>query len=146
MPGVLEPDCRVKPEVRSFTRLESKLAGSFHFYYRATLILWIKTRLRWNLHVLGGGNQNHPWRHDPPKHTALFQPGRTVCVVFRASPLIWPTPYLAQPTRPGRSTRSPPAVFRAGLWVLEVKGPFSPFGTASPFMGYRRMRRCRRSR
>ena len=26
-----------------------------------------------------------------PWHTDLFQPGRTVCVVFRASPLIWPT-------------------------------------------------------
>ena len=31
MPGVPEPDCRVKPEVRSYNRLESKLAGSFHF-------------------------------------------------------------------------------------------------------------------
>ena len=28
---------------------------------------------------------NFPW------HTDLFQPGRTACVVFRASPLIWPT-------------------------------------------------------
>ncbi len=44
MPGVLKTDCRVKPEVKSFTRLEAKLAGSFHFYYRATLILRIKTR------------------------------------------------------------------------------------------------------
>jgi hypothetical protein len=26
-----------------------------------------------------------------PWHTDLFQPGRTVCVVIRASPLIWPT-------------------------------------------------------
>ena len=26
-----------------------------------------------------------------PWHTDLFQPGRTVCVVFRASTLIWPT-------------------------------------------------------
>ncbi|CAN1496245.1 hypothetical protein MCERH10_00348 [Caulobacteraceae bacterium] len=26
-----------------------------------------------------------------PWHTDLFQPGRTACVVFRASPLIWPT-------------------------------------------------------
>ncbi len=26
-----------------------------------------------------------------PWHTDLFQPGRMVCVVFRASPLIWPT-------------------------------------------------------
>jgi hypothetical protein len=31
MPGVLKTDCRVKPEVKSFNRLESKLAGSFHF-------------------------------------------------------------------------------------------------------------------
>ena len=28
-----------------------------------------------------------------PWHTDLFQPGRTVCVVFRASPLIWPTSF-----------------------------------------------------
>ena len=26
-----------------------------------------------------------------PWHTDLFQPGRMACVVFRASPLIWPT-------------------------------------------------------
>jgi hypothetical protein len=26
-----------------------------------------------------------------PWHTDLFQPGRTACVVFRVSPLIWPT-------------------------------------------------------
>ena len=26
-----------------------------------------------------------------PWHTDFFQPGRMVCVVFRASPLIWPT-------------------------------------------------------
>ncbi len=31
MPGVLETDCRVKPEVKSFNRLATKLAGSFHF-------------------------------------------------------------------------------------------------------------------
>ena len=31
MPGVLKTDCRVKPEVKSFNRLETKLAGSFHF-------------------------------------------------------------------------------------------------------------------
>ena len=28
-----------------------------------------------------------------PWHTDLSQPGRTVCVVFRASPLIWPTSF-----------------------------------------------------
>ncbi len=28
MPGVLKTDCRVKPEVKSFNRLEAKLAGS----------------------------------------------------------------------------------------------------------------------
>jgi hypothetical protein len=56
MPGVLEPDCRVKPEVKSFNRLETKLAGSLHFYNRATLLLRIKTRLRWNLYLLGGGS------------------------------------------------------------------------------------------
>ncbi len=57
-----------------------------------------------------------------PWHTDLFQPGRTVCVVFRASPLIWPTPYLARTTRPGPSALgqqgAPPVVLRAGLWVL----------------------------
>ncbi len=45
-----------------------------------------------------------------------------VCVLFRASPLIWPTPYLAHTTRPGPSAfgqqGAPPLVFRAGLWVL----------------------------
>ena len=64
-----------------------------------------------------------------PWHTDLFQPGRTVCVVFRASPLIWPTPYLAHTTRPGPSTRSPPVVFRAGLWVFLP----SPTGRATVF-------------
>ncbi len=61
-----------------------------------------------------------------PWHTDLFQPGRMVCVVFRASPLIWPTssgpPHLAHTTRPGPSAfgqhGAPPVVFRAGLWVL----------------------------
>ncbi len=57
-----------------------------------------------------------------PWHTDLFQPGRTVCVVIRASPLIWPTPYLAHTTRPGPSAfgrqGAPPVVFHAGLWVL----------------------------
>ncbi len=57
-----------------------------------------------------------------PWHTDLFQPGRAVCVVFRASPLIWPTPYLAHTTRPGPSAfwhqGAPPVVFHAGLWVL----------------------------
>ena len=56
-----------------------------------------------------------------PWHTDLFQPGRTVCVVFRASPLIWPTSSGAHHApRPLclRATRRTPGGFRAGLWVL----------------------------
>ena len=58
-----------------------------------------------------------------PWHTDLFQLGRTVCVVFRASPLIWPTSSGAhQAPRPlcflRRQQGAPPVVFRAGLWVL----------------------------
>jgi hypothetical protein len=49
-----------------------------------------------------------------PWHTDLFQPGRTVCVVFRASPLIWPTSYLAHTTRPGPSLRCTPGGFPRG--------------------------------
>ncbi len=60
MPGVLKTDCRVKPEVKSFTRLgptsrvaQYLLARNFDpadqnaliRHWRATLILWIKTRL-----------------------------------------------------------------------------------------------------
>ena len=70
-----------------------------------------------------------PWAH------RLTQPGRTVCVVFRASPLIWPTPYLAHTTRPGPSTGAPPVVFHAGLWVLVAKSPFSPFAASFPMNG-----------
>ena len=60
-----------------------------------------------------------------PWHTDLFQPGRTVCVVFRASPLIWPTSYLAHTTRPGPSAfgqqGAPPVVFRAGLLRMHLQ-------------------------
>jgi hypothetical protein len=60
MPGVPEPDCRVKPEVRSFNRLgpTSRIAtfllarnfdpldqNALTRHRRATLIRWIKTRL-----------------------------------------------------------------------------------------------------
>jgi len=48
--------------------------------------------------------------HDLPLAHSLIQPGRTVCVVFRASPLIWPT-FLAQPMRPGPSLCVTPEVF-----------------------------------
>ncbi len=72
MPGVLKTDCRVKPEVKSFTRLEAKLAGSFHFYYRATLILRIKTRLRWNLHVQAGEMSPQRRAHDLPLGTRTY--------------------------------------------------------------------------
>ncbi len=72
MPGVLKTDCRVKPEVKSFTRLETKLAGSFHFCYRATLILQIKTRLRWNLHVQAGEMSPQRRAHDLPLGTRTY--------------------------------------------------------------------------
>jgi hypothetical protein len=57
-----------------------------------------------------------------PWHTDLFQPGRTVCVVFRASPLIWPTSSGAHHApRPlcflRRQQGAPPVAFRAGLKV-----------------------------
>jgi hypothetical protein len=55
-----------------------------------------------------------------PWHTDLFQPGRTVCVVFRASPLIWPTSYLAHTTRPGPSLRCTPGGFPRG--AMGVRG------------------------
>jgi hypothetical protein len=47
-----------------------------------------------------------------------------VCVVFRASPLIWPTPYLAHTTRPGPSTRCTPGGFpRGAMGVGARKAP-----------------------
>ena len=52
-----------------------------------------------------------------PWHTDLFQPGRTVCVVFRASPLIWPTSFGAHHApRPLclRATRCTPGGFPRG--------------------------------
>ncbi len=60
-----------------------------------------------------------------PWHTDLFQPGRTVCVVFRASPLIWPTSSGAhQAPRPlcflRRQQGAPPVVFRAGLLRMHL--------------------------
>ena len=55
-----------------------------------------------------------------PWHTDLSQPGRRVCVVFRASPLIWPTPYLARTTRPGPSLRCTPGGFPRG--AMGVRG------------------------
>ena len=66
MPGVLKTDCRVKPEVKSFNRLgpTSRVALSEFF-----------NPLFEGLYELAGGNQNHPWRHDPPEHTALFSRG-----------------------------------------------------------------------
>jgi hypothetical protein len=61
-----------------------------------------------------------------PWHTDLFQPGRTACVVFRASPLIWSTSSGAHHApRPlcflRRQQGAPPVVFHAGLWVLGLK-------------------------
>jgi hypothetical protein len=47
MPGVLEPDCRVKPEVRSFNRLGPTSRVALSAFYN-TLIK--------GLYVLGGGN------------------------------------------------------------------------------------------
>ncbi len=52
-----------------------------------------------------------------PWHTDLFQPGRTACVVFRASPLIWPTSSGAHHApRPLclRATRCTPGGFPSG--------------------------------
>jgi hypothetical protein len=58
-----------------------------------------------------------------PWHTDLFQPGRTVCVVFRASPLIWPTSSGAHHApRPLclRATRCTPGGFPRG--AMGVRG------------------------
>ncbi len=56
-----------------------------------------------------------------PWHTDLSQPGRTVCVLFRASPLIWPTLFGAHHApRPLclRATRcTPTGFFQMGLWA-----------------------------
>ncbi len=52
-----------------------------------------------------------------PWHTDLFQPGRMVCVVIRASPLIWPTSSGAHHApRPLclRATRCTPGGFPGG--------------------------------
>ncbi|MFN9701338.1 MAG: hypothetical protein ACK57H_05635, partial [Hyphomonadaceae bacterium] len=52
----------------------------------------------WGLYVRGGGYQTtcgglvtHSWAY------RLIEPGRMVSVVFRASPLIWPTSFGANP-------------------------------------------------
>ncbi len=59
-----------------------------------------------------------------------------VSVVFRASPLIWPT-YLAQTLRPGtsasyRSTRRTPGGFHAGLLVMGAVQKMLSSRTAQP--------------
>jgi hypothetical protein len=70
-----------------------------------------------------------------PWHTDLFQPGRTVCVVFRASPLIWPTSSGAHHApRPLclRATRCTPGGFPRGAMGVggNNKGLSSPKASA----------------
>jgi hypothetical protein len=106
MPGVLKTDCRVKPEVRSFNRLESKLAGSLHFYNRATLLLRIKTRLKW-VFMYRRGQCHHrgglmilPWAHrliSAGAHGLRRIPGQSVNLAH----LIWRTPRAPAPLPSG---------------------------------------------
>jgi hypothetical protein len=73
-----------------------------------------------------------------PWHTDLFQPGRMVCVVFRASPLIWPTLFGAHHApRPLclRATRCTPGGFprgAMGVGVATTKAPSSRTASADP--------------
>jgi hypothetical protein len=118
MPGVPETDCRVKPEVKSFNRLETKLAGSLHFYNRATLILWITTRSKWAF-MCRRGKCHHqrgliifPWAHRlvlAGAHGLRRIPGQSVNLAH----LIWRTPRAPAPLQ-----GAPPVVFHAGLSVL----------------------------
>ncbi len=61
-----------------------------------------------------------------PWHTDLFQPGRTVCVVIRASPLIWPTLFGATHAPRHLYLVTPAGFFLAGLWVLVGGGLREP--------------------
>jgi hypothetical protein len=63
-----------------------------------------------------------PWAH------RLTQPGRTVCVVIRASPLIWPTLFGATHAPRPLFMVTPAGFFLAGLWVLGGASPLSAFG------------------
>jgi hypothetical protein len=63
-----------------------------------------------------------PWAH------RLTQPGRTVCVVFRASPLIWPTLFGATHAPRPLFMVTPAGFFLAGLWVLGGGSPSPPLG------------------
>ena len=133
MPGVLKTDCRVKPEVKSFNRLETKLAGSLHFYNRATLILWIKTRLRWNLHVQAGEMKPQRRAHDLPLAHRLISagahglrriPGQSVNLAH----LIWRTPRAPAPLPSGNKVH--PRWFSArgyGRDLKSFKAIFSRF-------------------
>ena len=55
MPGVLEPDCRVKPEARSFNRLGSTSRVATFLLARNFDPLDQNALMR-SLYVLGGGN------------------------------------------------------------------------------------------
>ncbi len=56
--------------------------------------------------------------HDLPLAHRLTQPGRTVCVVIRASPLIWPTLFGATHAPRPLFMVTPAGFFLAGLWVF----------------------------
>jgi hypothetical protein len=105
MPGVLEPDCRVKPAVKPFTRLETNS--------RVRLKCVLNSLIK-GLYLLGGGECNHPWRHDPHEHTALFSRGAPFASYSGPYRYHGP-PFLAQPLRPGPFTGSLPVVFCTGL-------------------------------
>ncbi len=66
--------------------------------------------------------------HDLPLAHRLTQPGRTVCVVIRASPLIWPTLFGAHHAPRPLFMVTPAGFFLAGLWVLGGASPLSAFG------------------
>ncbi len=62
-----------------------------------------------------------------PQAHRLIKPGRTVCVVFRASPLIWPTLFGAyhapRPLCPFfKGTRRPPGGFPRGAMGVGGEG------------------------
>ena len=70
-----------------------------------------------------------PWAHrliSAGAHGLRRIPGQSVNLAH----LIWRAPRAPAPLQ-----GATPVVFRAGLWVLGVKSPFSPFGT------HRRIRR-----
>ena len=128
MPGVPEPDCRVKPEVRSFNRPQTKLAGSLHFYNRAILILWIKTRLKWAFTYKRGKNSNHrgglvthSWARVlilAGAHGLRRNPGQSVNLVH----LFWHTPRALAPLLLKEATRCTSGGFPRGAMGVGATG------------------------